>query len=108
MPFADHAQFASTTAGYVTGILAPIMFVFLGFIGSSFFRWRHGIDTTLAQQNQALAVLVSQSDQTTREVHEATTRISSVSESTAVLKATLDDHVKWSADIDQRWHHPSP
>jgi flagellar biogenesis protein FliO len=89
--------FASTTAGWLTGILLPILLIALigciGYVFRSFSR-------SLAEQSRALTIISTQFVPIQRDVEKTQTDVASLKTETALLRQTIDKHEAWHARHD--------
>jgi|SRR5882762_2998950 len=103
------ASFATSTAGYITGIVTPVATALLVFIiGSMRSRFRKIEDTltrqneTLAAQTQGMAVMVSQMEPMDRRVSTLEESDRKMAAATAVLQDALTKHERWHERHDER------
>lgn len=108
MLFAD--SFAATPGGVLTSIVAPALLLAVGFLFklllSEIKSMRTRLDEhalAMAEQTKALAVLISQVAPIQTSIVSHGNAIQTLQESTAVLRARLDDHAQWAQKEHDRF-----
>lgn len=89
-------QFASSPAGYITGVTGPALFLCAGYAWRRLSGRLDRQDIAMATNTQALAVLITQHETTTDTANKAESTATDLDRSVAVLQDRLDRHEKWS------------
>lgn len=112
MNLADANSFATSTAGYLTGILTPVATVLVGSLWVNVSRRFRTIERTLQEQNtamtvqsQGLAVVVSQMTPMTQRLERLEVGQSELMKSTAVLSNVVERHEQWHERHDETERH---
>lgn len=91
--------FATTPAGYITGIVVPALLTGIVFaLGYGFRRFSARMDrqdNALASTTLALAVLTAEVAPTREQTSRNTVSIGSLDRMVAVLDKSLEDHQRW-------------
>jgi len=102
-------DFASTPAGYITGIGLPVASFAVGWVLKQLLAKFGSVDAKLdehaaamAEQSRALAVLVTQVAPMQIDISESKSAIQTMRETTAVLKSRMDQHEAWAAKEHER------
>lgn len=97
-------DFASSTAGYITGIGFPTL---CAVIGGTIVRLGSRLtaqDKSLSALAQSVAILVSEMPKMNTQVSKNTDDIVGLREATAILMSAKADHDLWAAQEKQRIH----
>lgn len=95
MILADHATFATSTAGYLTGVGTPVLAILIGAMWKSWSGRLARQDAALIEQSKALAILLADHNHMAEEVKANTTKINALDRTTAVLASKVNDHERW-------------
>lgn len=96
-------QFASSPAGYLTGLGTPIVALLVGAMWRASAGRLRKQDETMAlvqasatEQNKALAILLADHNHVAVQVATDTAKTSELDKSLAVLTSRVDDHLRWA------------
>ena len=96
--------FATTPAGYLTGIGTPILAVLIGAMWTRTANRLASQDRAMIEQSKALAVIVAETTSIAATAAAAKDKADTLAITTAVLKESVDTHHRWA----ERWseqHH---
>src|SRR6266496_949068 len=94
--------FASSPAGYLTGIGTPIIALLIGAMWKAWSGRLAKQDAAMIETNKVLAVLLSEHDLLTSEVNGDTNRIRTLEQSTAVLASQMQMHERYHERKDHK------
>lgn len=96
------AEFASSPAGWLTGLGTPLIASLVAFQYKTNLNRAAKLDAAMAQQTQALAVLVAESTHTTQTAVEANKKADSLTIAMAVLQSQLSTHERWHEKTERK------
>lgn len=95
-------QFASSPAGYLTGLGTPIVALLVGAMWRAWAgrlkqqdRVMGVMQASATEQNKALAILLADHNHVAIQVAADTAKTSDLDKSLAVLTSRVDDHLRW-------------
>lgn len=88
-------DFASSPAGWLTGIGTPMVAALVGFQWKASQGRMAKLEEATAQQSQALAILVAESSHVSQTAGEAAKKADSLTIAMAVLQSQLANHERW-------------
>lgn len=95
-------SFASTPAGYITGIVVPIIAAAVAWLVARLIGKVDRVQAAMVAQTQALAVLVEQVGPMKSALATNVSKVSALERATAVLEATLQRHEAWAQTEHER------
>lgn len=95
MILADHVTFATSTAGYLTGLGTPILAILIGAMWKAWSGRLARQDAALIEQNKVLAILLADHNHVVEEVRTNTAKVSELDKTTAILASKVADHERW-------------
>lgn len=95
-------NFASSPAGFVTGLGVPIVAVMIGFMWKRASDRIGGIESTLVETTRTLTVLLDHDGISRGDLVDIDKRTDKLEEVTAILKDRLDRHETWADGENKR------